>query len=140
MSLVTFLPLGPFFHNTNIRKQFKENNRKCLEIMRKRDYYFTAKTGKLQKSSLLKKTVAVGILSFFSVDCWRFLRRISSVTCTPQKASQHSSTITSTFMGNAVIILMAPKYVPRLKRTLWGEALISNLEFYKSFKFLALVV
>ena len=42
----------------------------------------------------------------------------------PRKASQHNSTVTSIFMGNAVIILMAPNYVPRLKRTLWGEGFI----------------
>ena len=26
------VPKGPFFDNTNIRKRFNENNRKCLEI------------------------------------------------------------------------------------------------------------
>lgn len=45
---------GPFSSNTIIRKQSKENNGKCLEIM--------------EESLLLLS------LSSFSVDCWCFLR------------------------------------------------------------------
>ena len=36
-----------------------------------------------KKAHYLKKTVAVRILSSFSVDCLRFLRKMSSVNSTP---------------------------------------------------------